>query len=122
MGQPITVTSRPGLRPEVMHFELNRSLTGMQIDRYRSADDATGVKPPDELARRLFALGVNGITVYSSSVTVTAPAERWDELRPQVEDTIVNLFIYYRDGAAPPALTAPEPAAPEPEPAPAPAE
>jgi hypothetical protein len=114
-----------------MHFELNRSLTGMQIDRYGSADHATGVKPPDELARRLFALGVSGVTIYSSSVTVTAPAERWEELRPQVEDTIVNLFIYYRDGAAPPALTAPEPAAaepaaaepaaaePEPEPAPA---
>ena len=99
MGQPITVTSRAGLRPEVMHFELNRSLTGMQTDRYASVEDATGVKPPDELARRLFALGVEGVTIYSSSVTVTAPAERWAELRPRVEDTIVNLFIHYRDGA-----------------------
>ena len=113
MAQPITVTSRPGLRPEVMHFELNRSLTGMQIDRYASVEDATGVKPPDELARRLFPLGVTGVTVYSSSVTVTAPAERWEELRPQVEDTIVNLFIYYRDGVAPPALNPPEPATAE---------
>ena len=107
MGQPITVTSRPGVRPEVMHFELNRSLTGMQIDRYASVADATGVKPPDELARRLFALdGVTGVTVYSSSVTVTAAPERWAELRPQVEDTIVNLFIYYREGDGPPALAA----------------
>jgi hypothetical protein len=114
MGQPITVTSRAGVRPEVMHFELNRSLTGMQTDRYASVDDATGVKPPDELARRLFALGVEGVTIYSSSVTVTAPAERWGELRPKVEDTIVNLFLYYRDGVAPPAL----PGAPA-EPAPA---
>ena len=107
MGQPITVTSRPGIRPEVMHFELNRSLTGMQTDRYASVEDATGTKPPDELARRLFALGVTGVTVYSSSVTVTAPAEQWDELRPKVEDTIVNLFIHYRDGAVPPAISAP---------------
>jgi hypothetical protein len=114
MGQPITVTSRAGVRPEVMHFELNRSLTGMQTDRYASVDDATGVKPPDELARRLFALGVEGVTIYSSSVTVTAAAERWGELRPKVEDTIVNLFLYYRDGVAPPAL----PGAPA-EPAPA---
>ncbi len=125
MGQPITVTSRPGVRPEVMHFELNRSLTGMQTDRYASVDDATGVKPPDELARRLFALGgVNGVTVYSSSVTVTAAPEQWAELRPKVEDTIVNLFIYYREGDVPPAVDAPaEPAAIEPAPAePAPAE
>lgn len=107
MGQPITVTSRPGVRPEVMHFELNRSLTGMQTDRYASVENATGIKPPDELARRLFALGVTGVTVYSSSVTVTAPAERWDELRPKVEDTITNLFIYYRDGAVTPAVPAP---------------
>ncbi len=110
MGQPITVTSRPGLRPDVMHFELNRSLTGMQIDRYASVADATGTKPPDELARRLFALGVTGVTIYSSSVTVTAPAERWQELRSQVEETIVNLFIYYREGVTPPAISAPAPA------------
>ncbi len=110
MGQPITVTSRPGLQPGVMLFELNRSLTGMQTDRYASVEDATGTKPPDELARRLFALGVTGVTVYSSSVTVTAPAERWAELRPKVEDTIVNLFIYYRDGTAPPAIASPAPA------------
>ena len=116
MGQPITVTSRAGIRPEVMHFELNRSLTGMQTDRYASVEDATGVKPPDELARRLFALGVTGVTVYSSSVTVTAPPERWGELGPQVEDTITNLFIHYREGAPSPVTSAGE-AAPEPAPA-----
>ena len=108
MGQPITVTSRPGVRPEVMLFELNRSLTGMQTDRYASVDDATGVKPPDELARRLFALGVAGVTIYSSSVTVTAPAAQWDDLRPKVEDTIINLFLYYREGVVPPASPAPD--------------
>jgi hypothetical protein len=114
MGQHITVTSRAGVRPEVMHFELNRSLTGMQTDRYASVEDATGTKPPDELARRLFALGVAGVTVYSSSVTVTAPAERWGELQPKVEDTITNLFIHYRDGTVLPAISAgAEPAAAE---------
>jgi hypothetical protein len=107
MGQPISVTSRPGVRPEVMHFELNRSLTGMQTDRYATVEDASGTKPPDELARRLFALGVTGVTVYSSSVTVTAPPEQWSELRPKVEDTIVNLFIHYRDGSVPPAVPTP---------------
>jgi hypothetical protein len=102
MGQPITVTPRAGLRPEVMHFELNRSLTGMEIERYSSAADATGSRPPDELARRLFALGVTGITIYSSVVTVTAPDQQWDQLRSRVVETIENLFIYYRNGQTSP--------------------
>lgn len=100
MGQPITVTARPGVRPDVRHFELNRSLTGMAIERYASAENATGDRPPDELARRLFALGVTGVTIYSSVVTVVAPAERWGELEAKALDTIENLFIYYREGEA----------------------
>ena len=115
MGQPITVTVRPGVRGDVMHFEFNRSLTGMQTYRYTAAEPVTGTKPPDELARRLFTLGVSAVTIYSSVATVVAPAERWDALQPQVEDTITNLFIHYRDGQ-PPAAVPPgeaEPAAAE---------
>ena len=103
MGQPIAVTARPGIRPEVMHFEINRSLTGMETERYASAEAATGHRPPDELARRLFALGVSGITIYSSVITVVAPAEQWATLKDKALETIENLFIYYRDGAVPPA-------------------
>lgn len=106
MGQPITVTVRAGVRGDVKHFELNRSLTGMQTHRYPSAESVTGTKPPDELARRLFTLGVSAVTIYSSVVTVVAPAEQWGALQAQVEDTITNLFIHYRDGALPqPAAT-----------------
>jgi hypothetical protein len=108
MGQAITVTVRPGVRGDVRHFELNRSLTGMQTHRYTASEPVTGTKPPDELARRLFTLGVSAVTIYSSVVTVVAPAERWGSLQPQVEDTIANLFIYYRDGQAPAAVTASE--------------
>src|SRR5919109_2469983 len=99
MGQPITVTARPGVRPDVRNFELNRSLTGMAIERYDPAEPPTGHRPPDELARRLFGLGVTGVTVYSSVVTVTAP--EWGELDGKVLDTIENLFIYYREGQIP---------------------
>ena len=106
MGQAITVTVRPGVRGDVKHFELNRSLTGMQTHRYTASEPVTGTKPPDELARRLFTLGVSAVTIYSSVVTVVAPAERWGGLQAQVEDTITNLFIYYRDGQLP-AVTAP---------------
>ena len=101
MGQAITVTVRPGVRGDVRNFELNRSLTGMQTQRYTAADTVTGTKPPDELARRLFALGVSAVTIYSSVVTVVAPTDEWATLQPKVEETITNLFIYYRDGELP---------------------
>ena len=106
MGQAITVTVRPGVRGDVKHFELNRSLTGMQTQRYRAGEAIAGTKPPDELARRLFALGVSAVTIYSSVVTVVAPAEHWAGLLPTVEDTITNLFIHYRDGQPAAAVTA----------------
>jgi hypothetical protein len=111
MGQAITVTVRAGVRGDVKHFELNRSLTGMQTHRYTAAEPPTGPKPPDELARRLFDLGVSAVTVYSSVVTVVAPADEWGTLQPKVEDTIANLFIHYRDGQLPPAATPAEGAA-----------
>jgi Scaffold protein Nfu/NifU N terminal len=101
MGQSITVTVRAGVRTDVKHFDLNRSLTGMQTYRYPAGQDVAGTKPPDELARRLFELGVSAVTIYSSVVTVVAPAEQWPSLQAKVEDAIANLFIYYRDGQLP---------------------
>jgi hypothetical protein len=107
MGQPITVTVRAGVRGDVRHFELNRSLTGMQTYRYTASDPVTGTKPPDELARRLFTHGVSAVTIYSSVVTVVAPQDKWPSLQDQVQDTIENLFIYYRDGQLPAPATPP---------------
>jgi hypothetical protein len=112
MGQSITVTVRPGVRSDVRNFDLNRSLTGMQTHRYQAGQDIAGTKPPDELARRLFDLGVSAVTIYSSVVTVVAPAEQWSSLQAQVEDTITNLFIYYREGELPAATTPAEGAPP----------
>jgi hypothetical protein len=108
MGQPITVTVRAGVRGDVKHFELNRSLTGMQTHRYTAAEPVIGTKPPDELARQLFTLGVSSVTIYSSVVTVVAPQDKWPGLQEKVEDTITNLFIYYRDGQLPAPTTPPE--------------
>ena len=120
MGQSITVTVRAGVRSDVKHFDLNRSLTGMQTHRYLAGHDVVGTKPPDELARRLFELGVSAVTIYSSVVTVVAPAEQWPSLQEKVEETISNLFIYYREGQLPAAATptaevAPAEGAPSPE-------
>jgi Scaffold protein Nfu/NifU N terminal len=101
MGQFITVTVRTGASPSVRIFDLNRSLTGMAIERYASVDDVKqgGDRAPDVLARRLFDLGATTVTVYSSAVSVTAPAEEWDDLEPKVVETIEHLFGYYGDDA-----------------------
>jgi hypothetical protein len=99
MGQPITVNEKPTTRPDVVRFELNRSLTGMGHERYRSRDMATGVRPVDELARRLFDRGsVEGVHVHSNVVTVDlADGASADGLLQVIED----LFLYYREGVTP---------------------
>ena len=99
MGQPIVVVQKPSSSEAVVRFEINRSLTGMGHERYPSAADATGDRPPDVLARRLFEHGgVAGVYVFSNMITVElAEGERGDGLREVVEE----LFIHYRDGVQP---------------------
>lgn len=95
MGQPITVFQKPSSRPGIVRFELNRSLTGMGHERYRTADIA-GNRPVDELARRLFAAGgVQGVHVYSNVVTVQLSPMGTGE---GLADVIRDLFTYYREG------------------------
>lgn len=99
MGQLITVEEKATARPEVVRFDLNRSLTGMSHERYPSADSVVGTRIVDELARRLFARGgVEGVHVYSNVVTVKlAPGATSEGLA----DIIHELFTYYREGVAP---------------------
>ena len=96
MGQLITVTRKPSIRPDVAIFELNRSLTGMGHERYASAADIVRQRPVDELARRLFeAGGIQGVHIYSNVVTVDlAPGGTADGL----DEVIRGLFTYYRPG------------------------
>jgi hypothetical protein len=101
MGQLIAVTARAGASPSVRIFELNRSLTGMAIERFASVADVKegGHRPPDVLARRLFDLGAKSVTVYSSAVAMTADPGQWDALEPRVVETIEHLFGFYGDDA-----------------------
>ena len=109
MGQPITVVAKPTTRSDVVRFEINRSLTGMGHERYRSREDATGPRPPDELARRLFDHGgVESVHVFSNVVTVDlAPGAS----SAGMADVIHRLFIHYVPGVLPPSdeeLVAPD--------------
>ncbi|HSH23248.1 MAG TPA: NifU N-terminal domain-containing protein [Acidimicrobiales bacterium] len=100
MGQPITVVEKPTTTPGVVRFETNRSLTGTGHERYVIRQDITGLRPPDELARRLFARGgVEAVHVYSNVITVNLAAGADSTgLREIVEE----LFIHYRPGVVPP--------------------
>ncbi len=104
MGQSITVTEKRGLRHDVARFELNRSLTGMGHQVYRSRDEAVGPKPADELARRLFDRGgIETVHVYSNVVTVDlAPGADTSG----IPDIIRDLFLYYHEGVTPPPVEA----------------
>ncbi len=99
MGQPISVVEKPSSKPGVVRLEINRSLTGMGHERYRSPEDAAGERPPDVLARRLFERGgVASVHIYSNMITVElAEGGSGEGLRELIED----LFIHYREGVQP---------------------
>ncbi len=101
MGQPITVTSRPGASPAVRLFDLNRSLTGMETERYSTVEEAKskGERPPDVLAGRLIEEGALSVTISSNAVTIEAPADLWATFETRATYLIEHLFEYYGDDA-----------------------
>ena len=96
MGQPVTVIERSSPRPGVVRFEINRSLTGMGHEYYGAPPPPTSVRPPDELARRLFAHGaIDGMHVNSNVITLDM-SKGADTLG--LREIIEDLFIHYRPG------------------------
>jgi len=99
MGQPIVVVQKPSSTKGVLRFEINRSLTGMGHEPYASAAAATGDRPPDVLARRLFEHGgVDAVHVFSNMITVELSA---GESGGGMRELIEELFIHYREGVQP---------------------
>jgi hypothetical protein len=96
MGQPVTVIEKPSSTPGVIRYETNRTLTGMDHDIFRSADDAVGVRPIDVVARRLFERGgIKTISANSNIITVTL----LDASPPAgIKEIIEDLYTYYRPG------------------------
>ena len=106
MGQPITAIQTSSSRPGTVRFEINRTLTGMGHERYVAGQVIDDERPPDRLARALFEHdGVQAVHIYANIVTI--------ELSHGVDlsalqDTVEQLYIYYRPGVEVPSL---EPAA-----------
>lgn len=100
MGQPVAVELKPSATPGRVRLELNRSLTGMGHERYRSAADARAQKPADELARRLFdTASVTSVHVYGNVVTIDLADE---SARDTVVRIVTDLYQYWRPGMQPP--------------------
>jgi hypothetical protein len=108
----VAVTEKASSSPGVVRFELNRALTGMGHEHFRSAPDAFGPRPAAELARRLFATGrAAGVHVYANIVTVDLAK---GGSSTGMADVVRHLYQYWQPGMAPPAF---EDLQPEAEPA-----
>jgi len=93
MGQLIAVTEKPSSNPGVVRFETNRILTGMGHERYRSDDEVWGERPPDVLARRMFAHGtVDGVHVNGNMITVDLAKGRTSE---GLKEIVEKLYEHY---------------------------
>jgi hypothetical protein len=80
----------------MVRFELNRSVTGMDHERYTEPPGAGRTRPPDELARRLFAQGdVASVAMYSNQVTVELVPHGSDA---GLQEIIEGLYIHYTPG------------------------
>ena len=93
MGQPVTVVQKSSSKPGVVRYEINRSITGMDHERYLVGDEVSGERPPDGLARRLFELGgINGVHINSNIITLHLGREADTD---DIKDLIADMFIYY---------------------------
>src|SRR4051812_27553953 len=99
MGQPVTGVEERSTQPDVIRFRINRSLTGMNHERYLAGEEIVGDRPVDELGRRVLAhQGVQSVHVHSNVITVDLADSSEAE---GIEATIEDLFTYYREGVTP---------------------
>lgn len=108
MGQMVAVTEKPSSTPGIVRYELNRALTGMGHEHYNSPDEATGDRPADELARRLFATGqIDSVHVFSNMLTVELARGGNPGPLPEI---IRTLYQYWQPGMKPPSFEDLQPA------------
>jgi hypothetical protein len=96
MGQPITAIEKPSSVPGTVRFEINRNLTGMGHERYVAGTPVQGDRPPDRLARDLFARGgIDSVHIYNNVITIDLDEHRDAE---GLKEIVEGLYIYYRPG------------------------
>jgi len=99
MGQQVTVIEKPSSRAGLVRFEINRVLTGMGHETYSGAPDAGANRPPDVLARRLFARGgIKTVHINGSVITIELEETGTEGIRQIIE----GLYTYYVPGVLPP--------------------
>jgi len=103
MGQPVRVVDKRVLTaPDVVRYEVDRSLTGSGHEAYFGAADAISERPPDQLARRLFDTGfVTKVHVFSNLITVTLKHDSTGQDVESMQALIEELFIHYTPGVEP---------------------
>tara|TARA_B100000519_G_C14155852_1_gene396845 strand:- start:358 stop:735 length:378 start_codon:yes stop_codon:yes gene_type:complete len=103
MGQPVTVIQKSVTKPGVLRFEINRSITGMDHERYSQDEEILGSRPPDVLAKTLFDLGgIDKIHMNSNVITI-------DQAKGQINPaliikTITEMFTFYLPGVEVPSF------------------
>ena len=96
MGEPVAVVEKPSSRDGYFRFETDRSFTGMGHERYVAGEAIHRNRPPDELARRLFATDkVDEVHVYAQAVTVKVSS---GENSSGLAEIIGDICIHYRPG------------------------
>jgi hypothetical protein len=99
MGQPVTVIEKSSSRAGVVRYEINRVLTGMGHEVYRTSPSPGSQRPPDVLARRLFERGgIRTVHINGSVITIELDTNRTDGIREVIE----SLYTYYVPGVEPP--------------------
>ena len=89
MGQPVTVIQKSVSKPGVLRFEINRSITGMDHERYSIEQEILGKRPPDELAKALFNLGgIEKIHMNSNVITI-------DQAKGQISPADIALSLIH---------------------------
>jgi hypothetical protein len=103
MGQPVTVIQKSVSKPSVLRFEINRSITGMDHERYSIEQEILGKRPPDELAKALFNLG--GIEkIHMNSNVITIDQAKGQISPADIAKTITEMFTYYLPGVEVPSF------------------
>lgn len=103
MGQPVTVVEKTSAKPGVVRFEINRSITGMDHERYALGDEILGTRPPDILAKSLLdAGGIDRVSINSNVITLDLGRGGIDS--ESIRELIADMFTYYRPGVEVPSF------------------